>query len=59
VRRPVAFRITLATSAATSPPRAQTIHDGKYEPRMLREGEPLHPDRVHISRSAHALAKWS
>ena len=46
------FSATLAISAATRPPRAQTIHDGKYDPRMLREGEPLHPHIVHTSRSA-------
>jgi hypothetical protein len=42
-RSPVALKIARARSANPMPTSAQTIHDGKYEPKMLREGAPLHP----------------
>jgi hypothetical protein len=32
-----------ASSATPRPTSAQTIHEGKYEPRILRDGAPLQP----------------
>src|SRR4029077_9596554 len=52
---PVALSATRATSAASSAKRAQTIHDGKYDPRMLREGEPSQPVISPITMRANAL----
>jgi len=40
---PKALKIARAASAKTMPTSAQTIQDGKYDPRILREGAPSHP----------------
>jgi hypothetical protein len=50
------LRAALAASATTRPSRAHTIHDGKYDPRILRDGEPLHPAIVPISENAKPMA---
>src|SRR6202453_1582724 len=40
---PEALKMARAASANAMPTRAQTIQDGKYEPRILREGAPSQP----------------
>src|SRR5258707_5290036 len=40
---PKALKIARAASANAIPTSAQTIQDGKYEPRILREGAPSQP----------------
>jgi hypothetical protein len=40
---PEALKIARAASANAIPTSAQTIQDGKYEPRILREGAPSQP----------------
>jgi hypothetical protein len=40
---PVALNRMRASIPAMQPTRAQIIQEGKYEPRMLRDGEPLQP----------------
>jgi len=40
---PKVLKIARAASANARPTSAQTIQDGKYEPRILREGAPLQP----------------
>src|SRR3984885_13551059 len=42
-RIPKALKIARAASANAIPTNAQTIQDGKYEPRILREGAPSQP----------------
>jgi hypothetical protein len=44
-RSPDAFKPARATSANATPNSAQTIQDGKYDPRRLREGAPSQPFR--------------
>jgi len=50
---PVALKIARATGANAMPKRAQTIHDGKYEPKMLREGAPSQPPSNPSIGAAH------
>src|SRR6516164_7335675 len=50
---PSVARTTRSTTVAANPTSAQIIHDGKYEPRILREGDELHPVRT---RTTHASA---
>jgi hypothetical protein len=40
---PEALKIARTMRASAIPTSAQTIQDGKYEPRMLREGAPSQP----------------
>ena len=52
--RPVALKIERAMIAAAMPPMAQTIQEGKYEPRMFRDGAPsqaLSPRAIAAERS--------
>ena len=37
---------TRTTTVAHKPARTQTIHDGKYEPKIFRDGAELHPVRT-------------
>src|ERR1700690_3392223 len=50
---PDALKIARAASAKAIPTSAQTIQDGKYEPRMLREGAPSQPLKKIESSAAH------
>jgi hypothetical protein len=50
---PEALKIARATSANAIPTSAQTIHDGKYEPKILREGAPLQPPNSPSIDAAH------
>src|ERR1700678_2401464 len=50
---PEALKIARATSANAIPTSAQTIQDGKYEPRILREGAPSQPGRTPSTSAAH------
>jgi hypothetical protein len=53
-RSPDALKIARATSANAMPTSAQTIHEGKYEPKMLRDGAPLQPaNRPNIGVARH------
>src|SRR5260370_36826129 len=58
---PEALRIARAASANAIPTSAQTIQDGKYEPRILREGAPSQPPSkpsigaVHHKRAAGGM----
>jgi hypothetical protein len=58
--RPEALKIARAAIAKAMPTNAQTIQDGKYEPRILRDGAPSQPPSnpssgaVHHSRDARA-----
>jgi hypothetical protein len=42
-KRPLDLKIIRATPAIAIPTSAHTIHEGKYDPRMLLEGEPSQP----------------
>src|SRR5882724_3160579 len=54
---PKALKIARAASAKARPARAQTIQDGKYEPRILREGEPSQPpSKLKIGAAHHNRA---
>jgi hypothetical protein len=54
---PEALKIARAISDNAMPTRAQTIHDGKYEPRMLREGAPSQPPtKASIGAAYHNRA---
>src|ERR1700677_3507067 len=50
---PEALKIVRATSANAIPTSAQTIQDGKYEPRILREGAPSQPPSEPSIGAAH------
>jgi hypothetical protein len=50
---PKALKIARAASANARPTSAQTIQDGKYEPRILREGAPSQPPSKPSSGAAH------
>src|SRR3984885_855496 len=50
---PEALKIARAASAKAIPTSAHTIHDGKYEPRILREGAPSQPPSKPSSGAAH------
>src|ERR1700678_2656722 len=50
---PEALKIVRATSANAIPTSAQTIQDGKYGPRKLREGAPSQPPSRPSSGAAH------
>src|ERR1700722_5672556 len=50
---PKALKIARAASANARPTSAQTIQDGKYEPRILREGEPSQPPSKPSSGAAY------
>src|ERR1700722_16059569 len=50
---PEALKMARATSANAIPTSAQTIQDGKYEPRILREGAPSQPPNKPSSGAAH------
>jgi hypothetical protein len=45
--------ISRATKAKAIPTSAQTIRDGKYEPKMLREGAPSQPQSKPGASAAH------
>jgi len=47
LRRPDPAKIARAMSARAMPTKAQTIHEGKYEPKILREGAPSQPLNKH------------
>src|SRR5579862_1857867 len=49
---PEALKIARPASARAIPTSAQTIHDGKYEPRILREGAPSQPARNPVRGAA-------
>src|SRR6202041_3833374 len=51
--RPEALKMARAASANAIPTSAQTIQDGKYEPRILREGAPSQPPSKPSSGAAH------
>jgi hypothetical protein len=54
---PAALKIARAASANAIPTRAQTIQDGKYEPRILREGAPSQPpSKPGIGAAQHSRA---
>jgi hypothetical protein len=51
---PKALKIARAASADARPTSAQTIQDGKYEPKILREGAPSQPaSKPSIGAAAH------
>jgi hypothetical protein len=50
---PKALKIARAAIANAIPTSAQTIQDGKYEPRILREGAPSQPPRKPSIGAAH------
>jgi hypothetical protein len=51
---PECLKIVRAASASPTPNNAQIIQDGKYEPRMLREGAPSQPlNRPGIEQPYH------
>src|SRR6266852_727708 len=50
---PEALKIARAASANAIPTSAQTIQDGKYEPRILREGAPSQPPSKPSIGAAH------
>src|SRR5271170_2550246 len=50
---PEALNIARAASARAIPTSAQTIQDGKYEPRILREGAPSQPPSKPSIGAAH------
>src|SRR5260370_21314601 len=50
---PKALKIARAASANAIPTSAQTIQDGKYEPRILREGAPSQPPSKPSIGAAH------
>src|SRR5260370_19427819 len=50
---PEVLRIARAASANAIPTSAQTIQDGKYEPRILREGTPSQPPSKPSTGAAH------
>jgi hypothetical protein len=53
----MALKMTRAAIAKAIPTSAQTIQDGKYEPRMLREGAPLQPlSKLSIETPHHVRA---
>jgi hypothetical protein len=52
-RIPEALKIARATSANAIPTNAHTIQEGKYEPRILREGAPSQPLSKPSSDAAH------
>jgi hypothetical protein len=57
---PEALKIARTMSASAMPTSAQTIHDGKYEPRMLREGAPSQPaskTRLGTARSSRVAGE--
>src|SRR5712672_391163 len=54
---PEALKIARAASANARPTSAQTIQDGKYEPRILREGAPSQPpSKPSIGAAPHNRA---
>jgi hypothetical protein len=54
---PEALNTVRATSANAIPASAQTIQEGKYEPRILREGAPEQPlNKPSIDATRHNLA---
>jgi hypothetical protein len=50
---PKDLKIARAASAKAIPTNAQTIQDGKYEPRILREGAPSQPPSNPSIGAAH------
>ena len=48
------FSTARATSASTMPTRAQTIQDGKYEPRTFLEGAPSQP-ATRAAKHSHGM----
>src|ERR1700735_5716019 len=50
---PEALKIARAASANAIPTSAQTIQEGKYEPKILREGAPSQPPNKPSSGAAH------
>jgi hypothetical protein len=51
------LKIARAASARARPTSAQTIQDGKYEPRILREGAPSQPpSKLKIGAAHHSRA---
>src|SRR4029077_14810710 len=50
---PEALKIARAASAKAIPTSAQTIQDGKYEPKILREGAPSQPPNKPSIGAAH------
>src|SRR5882757_8624774 len=50
---PKALKIARAASANARPTSAHTIQDGKYEPRILREGAPSQPPSKPSIGAAH------
>src|SRR5712672_3093841 len=50
---PKALKIARAASANARPTSAQTIQDGKYDPRILREGAPSQPPNKPSIGAAH------
>src|SRR4029077_20824563 len=50
---PKALKIARAASANARPTSAQTIQDGKYEPKILREGAPSQPPSKPSIGAAH------
>ena len=53
--RPVALKMARAMTAAAMPPMAQTIQEGKYEPSMLRDGEPSQALNPRANAAARSL----
>jgi hypothetical protein len=54
---PKALKIARAASANAIPTSAQTIQDGKYEPRIFREGAPSQPpSKLSIGAAHHNKA---
>jgi hypothetical protein len=50
---PEALKIARATSANAMPANAHTIHEGKYEPKILRDGAPSQPSSKPSTGAAH------
>jgi hypothetical protein len=50
---PKALKIVRAASAKAIPTSAQTIQEGKYEPRILRDGAPSQPPSKPSIGAAH------
>src|SRR6202789_358401 len=50
---PEALKMARAATANAIPTSAQTIQDGKYEPRILREGAPSQPPNKPSSGAVH------
>jgi hypothetical protein len=51
-KRPLDFKIARAMPATAMPKTAQTIHEGKYDPKIFLDGAPLQPTKLNREASA-------